>query len=275
RHVEERKPGCYEEGKLARIVSSSCCCKARLLHYFPTSAPGSVQNEACGGQEGEGKLEEAGVSRPEEGVERDAAWRGGMEKAGATKVDGEGGDKGGSLEEYEVFVKGDERFSGWCGWHNDHSLLTGLVPGMFLNQAGEETDPKDPLCGLYIVSRQGRLVKVGVPQGHKPWSCLMFQIGETTQILSGGILQATPHAVRSTKQPGMYVSRESFAVFMQPEWDEDMAPPRGTDPSAVISQHTESLLPPGSTPIHHRWSPGNNFSQFTKRTLEAFYKESS
>ena len=37
----------------------------------------------------------------------------------------------------------------------------------------------------------------------------------TSHDKSGGILQATPHAVNGCNQGG--VSRESFAVFMQPE----------------------------------------------------------
>jgi len=43
---------------------------------------------------------------------------------------------------------------------------------------------------------------------------------ETSQIHTGGILQATPHAVRGC-DPALEgckgVSREAFAVFMEPE----------------------------------------------------------
>ena len=78
------------------------------------------------------------------------------------------------------------------------------------------------------------MVKVGIPPTH-----LAFQIGETAQIHSGGYLQvqfslkwfhffvskyytlymkATPHAVRGSSKHG--ISRQTFAVFMQPNWDE-------------------------------------------------------
>ena len=49
---------------------------------------------------------------------------------------------------------------------------------------------------------QGALVKVSLPPGEPASCCLLFQIGETTQALSGGALQATPHAVRATSQEG-------------------------------------------------------------------------
>lgn len=50
--------------------------------------------------------------------------------------------------------------------------------------------------------KKGELVKATLPPGEPASSCLLFQIGETTQALSGGALQATPHAVRSTSQEG-------------------------------------------------------------------------
>lgn len=46
------------------------------------------------------------------------------------------------------------------------------------------------------------MVKATLPEGESLSSCLLFQIGETTQVHSGGTLQATPHAVRATSQPG-------------------------------------------------------------------------
>jgi hypothetical protein len=47
-----------------------------------------------------------------------------------------------------------------------------------------------------------------------------IQYVETSQIHSGGILQATPHAVRGCdprKKDCQGISREAFAVFMEPE----------------------------------------------------------
>mmetsp|Transcript_302 Transcript_302/g.847 ORF Transcript_302/g.847 Transcript_302/m.847 type:complete len:376 (+) Transcript_302:209-1336(+) len=110
----------------------------------------------------------------------------------------------------------DADFSDWCGWHNDHGSLTGLVPAMYLDADGRPVDCPDPSAGLYIKSRSGRLVRAAVPEG-----ALAFQVGETTQVHTGGVLQATPHAVRGCRRAGGNagegVTREAFAVFMEPE----------------------------------------------------------
>lgn len=107
----------------------------------------------------------------------------------------------------------EDTFSSWCGWHNDHGSLTGLVSAMYLDEDGNAVTNSDSNAGLYIRGRSSELIKVGIPEDH-----VAFQIGETAQIHSGGILQATPHAVRGTSMPR--ISRETFAVFMEPMWDE-------------------------------------------------------
>lgn len=133
----------------------------------------------------------------------------------------------------------EDSISSWCGWHNDHGSLTGLVPAMYMNSAGEEVPNPDPASGLYIRSRTGNLVQVKVPADH-----LAFQIGETAQIHSGGVLQATPHCVRAAQgEKASGISRETFAVFMEPMWNERMnAPAALTDLSSVSSS---KFLPAG------------------------------
>jgi len=110
---------------------------------------------------------------------------------------------------------GDIDFSDWCGWHNDHCSITGLVPAIYIDRNGDEIPCPDPKAGLYIKSRKGKLLQVKIPT-----NALAFQIGETAQIHTGGILQATPHAVRGCDpkdEKCQGVSRESFAIFMEPE----------------------------------------------------------
>jgi hypothetical protein len=53
-----------------------------------------------------------------------------------------------------------------------------------MNEAGEWVPNEDMLSGLYVCNRQAEIVKVSIPEDH-----LAFQIGETSQILSGGYLQ--------------------------------------------------------------------------------------
>jgi isopenicillin N synthase-like dioxygenase len=84
----------------------------------------------------------------------------------------------------------EDELGNWCGWHNDHGSLTALVPSMYIDKDGKEVPNPDPKCGLWIKNRAGKLI-----QGKLQADCMAFQIGETEQIHSGGILQATPHCV--------------------------------------------------------------------------------
>jgi isopenicillin N synthase-like dioxygenase len=120
-----------------------------------------------------------------------------------------------------------------------------------------------PEAGLYIKSRNGQVVHVSLPQGS-----LGFQIGETSQIHTGGILQATPHAVRGCRGDTK-ISRESFAVFMEPEIDGAVDLPQGTTVEDV-QRHTVHL-PPTVRTLQSRWKPGMNFGEFSHATLAAFY----
>lgn len=154
----------------------------------------------------------------------------------------------------------EDSFS-WCGWHNDHGALTGLVQAMFTDMNGNVVANPDPAAGLYVKNRKGEIIKANIPSGH-----LVFQIGETAQILSGGLLQATPHAVRGPQVTG--VNRETLAVFMQPRPHELMAIPGSGDPQAA--GETENL-PKGVPPLLSRWNNGMNYDEFTQATFKAYY----
>eukprot|EP01090_Pellita_catalonica_P015373 TRINITY_DN415_c0_g1_i5.p1 TRINITY_DN415_c0_g1~~TRINITY_DN415_c0_g1_i5.p1 ORF type:complete len:269 (+),score=54.58 TRINITY_DN415_c0_g1_i5:52-858(+) len=148
----------------------------------------------------------------------------------------------------------------WCGWHNDHGSLTGLCPAIFLTK--EEKDGKlvynivpnpDKDAGLWVKSRDGKEFKVRV-QG----DCLAFQIGESAQINSGGIIMATPHAVQAIKYPeSKGVSRETFAVFMQPDSEKVLVIPEGrSEKDCAI--------------IGNRYTKGMNFGEFGAATVKMF-----
>jgi isopenicillin N synthase-like dioxygenase len=153
-----------------------------------------------------------------------------------------------------------EFFSSWCGWHNDHGSLTGLTAAMFMDENGNIVENTDKDAGLYVLNRKSETIKVAIPVGN-----IAFQIGETAQIHSGGCLQATPHAVRGSKAKG--ISRETFAVFMEPMWDEPMVGPPGADPACTQSQSAAKNLPPGVPPLSARWrhnSSGDSESKNSK-----------
>ncbi|KAF5375117.1 hypothetical protein D9758_000027 [Tetrapyrgos nigripes] len=119
----------------------------------------------------------------------------------------------------------DEPVDSWCGFHLDHSLLTGLCSAMFLKEgkAGEEptvVPSPSPASGLYIRTRGGELTKVSIPV-----DCLAFQTGEALEVATGGKLCATPHCVRvGASRQATDISRETFALFMQPDIDQLLSP---------------------------------------------------
>lgn len=162
-------------------------------------------------------------------------------------------------------------FSSWCGWHNDHGSLTGLVSAMYLDSrtgAPLAASP-DPEAGLYIRDRHGALHHAAFGPDE-----IAFQIGEAAQIHSGGWLQATPHAVRGcapTTSLGRYASRESFAVFMQPWAQASMAVPEGVDPDVAQAQAAIKALPGRVPPLASRWDNSMTFGEFTIKTIEKYY----
>ncbi|KAJ3860596.1 Clavaminate synthase-like protein [Lentinula novae-zelandiae] len=119
----------------------------------------------------------------------------------------------------------DEAVDSWCGFHLDHSLLTGLCSAMYLEKTDSATEPNvvpspSPSSGLYIRTRGGDLTKVSIPV-----DSLAFQTGEALEVATGRKLRATPHCVRVGGSPGVgKVSRETFALFMQPNVDQQLSP---------------------------------------------------
>ncbi|WCJ29741.1 2-oxoglutarate (2OG) and Fe(II)-dependent oxygenase superfamily protein [Euphorbia peplus] len=140
----------------------------------------------------------------------------------------------------------DSDVSSWCGWHTDHGSLTGLTCAMF-KRDGVEIPCPDSAAGLYIKTRTDQIVKVVFGEDE-----IAYQIGETTEILSRGYLCATPHCVRAPKgDDASGVDRSTFALFMQPDWDEMLSFPDDmhihkelmlANSSLKFGEYTELLL---------------------------------
>lgn len=128
----------------------------------------------------------------------------------------------------------------WCGWHNDNSVITALAPAIYFDDATGEAVEAPEGAGLLAYSRSGEKVKVPPP----PKNAVLFQIGEAAQVLSGGTLVATPHAVAAGNMRG--TSRESFALFIEPDWDEPMCVPEGCDLDCVLAPDDKrsDIIPP-------------------------------
>ncbi|GAX11595.1 hypothetical protein FisN_1Lh042 [Fistulifera solaris] len=136
----------------------------------------------------------------------------------------------------------------WCGWHKDHGALTGLVPCMY-RKDGKEIKLEEP--SLYIQTRNGENIGVSWPA-----DCLAFQLGETFQILTNGLLEATPHAVKRVEEG---CTREALAVFLQPEFD-----------FPLTANYTEEILSSTVRPLKQRYRPGCTFGEFHNATVQAF-----
>lgn len=157
----------------------------------------------------------------------------------------------------------------WCGWHNDHSALTGLALGMYFDEHGRVvSNVEDEVCGLYIKTRTNKIYRIHMDE-EKASSYLAYQIGETSQILSGGSLLATPHSVHGTntnKYPK--ISRASYAVFMQPTHEHHMRAPFDSNLEQI---QLNRFLPDNVPTLSSRWNNDtyDTFGQFTKRTLSS------
>ncbi|KAK8595636.1 hypothetical protein V6N13_000337 [Hibiscus sabdariffa] len=140
--------------------------------------------------------------------------------------------------------------SSWCGWHSDHGSLTGLTCGMF-KRNGVEISCPDSAAGLYIRTRSGEIVKAIFGEDE-----IAYQIGETTEILSQGYLCATPHCVRAPKgKEASGVDRSTFALFMQPDWDERLNFPED------VHIHKELITPNGSL----------TFGEYSEMLFDKYY----
>lgn len=109
---------------------------------------------------------------------------------------------------------------------------------------GQQVPNPDPSAGLYICDRSGQIVQASIPADH-----IAYQMGQVMAIQSGGLLRATPHYVRAAAG-GPDVSRNTFAVFMQPETTMRLEAPRGVEALGTLL-----CLDSG------HWTPGMTFGE--------------
>ena len=217
--------------------------KARLLHYYPKSAgeSASTAGDWCGWHTDHGSLTvllPGMVTNEETGLEE------------CTAVSNEDESTAQTDEEYE------------------------FKPGLYIR-------PRHASSDTPAANDEDNLVHVQLAP-----SSLGFQIGETISIMSHGQLQATPHAVLSGRRrrpiqgvgteandkvgatdqhgnPPKVLSRQSLALFLQPNPDEPL-PPLATE--SEQDQTNSAELDPQS--LAARWRP--TFGEFHHATMKAY-----
>lgn len=156
---------------------------------------------------------------------------------------------------------------GWIGWHNDSGFMTGLTPDLFVDDAdGSEIENPDPEgAGLWIVDRDGAAVRVKIPK-----DCMAIQVGECTQVVTGGEFVATPHCVRGCRPQycaGRKVARVSCPCFVDTHPTFELRIPDGFSSEAMLAKGVSSKVPP----LAERWEPGQSFGDFLGATFKRYY----
>jgi isopenicillin N synthase-like dioxygenase len=153
----------------------------------------------------------------------------------------------------------------WIGWHNDSGFLTALGGDLYVNhETGQVVECPDPTAGLYVADRNQQARRVVLPN-----DCMAVQIGECTQIVTGGAVRATPHCVRgATNAPN--IARISLPCFVDtPPYETLAVPPSATREDVLASAANFTKVPP----LGPRWT-GNDmtFGEFLQKTFAMYYE---
>ena len=124
----------------------------------------------------------------------------------------------------------------WCGAHKDHSVLTCLAPAVYVKDGKRIPPPED--SGLFVR---------GVHVKEVPLNAILFQMGETAELMTSGKVTATEHWV----QKAFGCERLTFVTFMAPQ------------PDVVIHSTCEAYK--------DRFTSGMTYRQFEEATFKKYY----
>lgn len=113
----------------------------------------------------------------------------------------------------------------WGEEHTDFNVLTILPGGCFYEPDGKRSTgrPDGDGGGLYLRTRPSEAHPDGqIVAGRPPPGCLVAQVGQQLEVLSGGRFLATPHVITAPDEPGW--SRASFAHFVHLNGMEPVVP---------------------------------------------------
>jgi len=157
---------------------------------------------------------------------------------------------------------------GWIGWHNDSGFFTALTPDIYVDHdSGEVVDNPDPDgAGLWVVKRDGDSVHVKLPR-----DCMAVQVGECTQVVTGGMFVATPHCVRGCRSQftcGRPIARIACPCFIDSHPTFPLEMPKGTSREHVLSKGLSDKVPF----LGDRWElDGQSFGDFLGASFRRYY----
>lgn len=157
---------------------------------------------------------------------------------------------------------------GWIAWHNDSGYFTALTPDIYIDDdTGQVIDNPDPTAaGLWVVTRDGSSSHVTIPR-----DCMCVQVGECVQVVTGGLLVATPHCVRSCRPSltkGRRVARASCPCFVDAHPAQQLKMPAGARREEVLARGLSTKVPP----LGERWThDGQTFGDFLGESFRRYY----
>lgn len=111
----------------------------------------------------------------------------------------------------------------WGEEHTDFNLLTLLPGGRFVDPSGNVAPKPDDKSGLFLRTRGTAESPGGVQvRGRPPEGCIVAQIGQQLEILTGGRFVATPHVITAPGVPAW--TRDSAAHFVHANPNEVLYP---------------------------------------------------
>ncbi|KAM0877748.1 hypothetical protein ACQ4PT_035307 [Festuca glaucescens] len=279
--------------QLEQSITDFGSAKARLIHYHSELDSRIIKQSSTDTRRRRNSVSNAAaaVTPVSDHINTPCYQRPGSEDGSRTRLEhGAAGEN----DSKDVMVQGQSTTVSlgnlWQEWHYDYGVLTVLTAPLFLRSAlrqecavSEECSFPDGQTHLQLFNKR-RMFLVRCSQ-----ESFIVQIGEAADILSGGKLRSTLHAVsRPLGLPN--ISRETFVVFLQPSWDKTL--PCSGYPSADeddSSDHLESASrsdgPAGSCskhilmqdilkkipPLSSRLKEGMTFAEFSRQTTKQYY----
>ena len=152
-----------------------------------------------------------------------------------------------------------------CGWHLDHGCITTLVSPAYIDEIRKKKIKEPEYSGLYTINKENKIIKVNIPE-----DCIAIQIGEIFQILSNGLLKATPHCVSN----GIInnISREQFVLFMDCEYNQKLnIPDYGNTLDYTLNNNINNNMSNEIIKLEERFKDCDYYYQFEENCLNAYY----